>query len=116
MASSRCKRKVLSWQDPLNLKPRLQLTLSQTLQILATSGELDPVYLQDVSFQASTYKGMKFHINYLASHDLYQIDTSNILFIFSGAFVGLENVIRQRMAKGVSVVLQDAFLLKLRSL
>ncbi|GJJ07443.1 hypothetical protein Clacol_001645 [Clathrus columnatus] len=34
------------------------------------------------------------------SHDLYQIDTSNILFIFSGAFVGLENVVQQRLAKG----------------
>ncbi|KAI0719507.1 ClpX ATPase regulatory subunit [Cerioporus squamosus] len=32
--------------------------------------------------------------------DSYAVDTSNILFILSGAFVGLENVIRQRMAKG----------------
>ncbi|KZT53862.1 ClpX, ATPase regulatory subunit [Calocera cornea HHB12733] len=30
----------------------------------------------------------------------YQIDTSNILFILSGAFVGLDKVIRQRVAKG----------------
>ncbi|KIJ56652.1 hypothetical protein M422DRAFT_773433 [Sphaerobolus stellatus SS14] len=34
------------------------------------------------------------------SHELYQIDTSNILFIFSGAFVGLESIIRQRITKG----------------
>lgn len=31
----------------------------------------------------------------------YAVDTSNILFILSGAFVGLENIIRKRMAKGV---------------
>ncbi|KZO92561.1 ClpX, ATPase regulatory subunit [Calocera viscosa TUFC12733] len=30
----------------------------------------------------------------------YQIDTSNILFILSGAFVGLEKVVRQRVSKG----------------
>jgi len=32
--------------------------------------------------------------------DVYHIETSNILFILSGAFVGLENIIRQRVAKG----------------
>ncbi|RDX55674.1 ClpX ATPase regulatory subunit [Lentinus brumalis] len=32
--------------------------------------------------------------------DSYAVDTSNILFILSGAFVGLENIIRKRMAKG----------------
>lgn len=32
--------------------------------------------------------------------DSYTIDTSNVLFIFSGAFVGLDNIIRRRMAKG----------------
>jgi ATP-dependent Clp protease ATP-binding subunit ClpX len=42
--------------------------------------------------------------NYLvtAKTDIYYIDTSNILFIMSGAFVGLDKVIKQRVAKGVS--------------
>lgn len=31
----------------------------------------------------------------------YAVDTSNVLFILSGAFVGLENIIKKRMAKGV---------------
>ncbi|KAI0774321.1 ClpX ATPase regulatory subunit [Fomes fomentarius] len=30
----------------------------------------------------------------------YAVDTSNVLFILSGAFVGLENIIKRRMAKG----------------
>ncbi|KAI0081826.1 ClpX ATPase regulatory subunit [Panus rudis PR-1116 ss-1] len=32
--------------------------------------------------------------------DTYNIDTSNVLFILSGAFVGLDTVIRRRMTKG----------------
>ncbi|KAH9943396.1 ClpX ATPase regulatory subunit [Epithele typhae] len=32
--------------------------------------------------------------------DAYSVDTSNVLFILSGAFVGLENIIRQRTSKG----------------
>ncbi|KAI0347534.1 ClpX ATPase regulatory subunit [Trametopsis cervina] len=32
--------------------------------------------------------------------DSYSIDTSNVLFILSGAFVGLDNVIKRRVAKG----------------
>jgi ATP-dependent Clp protease ATP-binding subunit ClpX len=32
---------------------------------------------------------------------VYHIDTSNVLFILSGAFVGLDNVIKQRVSKGV---------------
>jgi len=32
--------------------------------------------------------------------DMYQIDTSNVLFILSGAFVGLDSVIKRRVAKG----------------
>ncbi|KAH9048961.1 P-loop containing nucleoside triphosphate hydrolase protein [Lactarius hengduanensis] len=32
--------------------------------------------------------------------DMYQIDTSNVLFILSGAFVGLDTVIKRRVAKG----------------
>ncbi|KAF5369985.1 hypothetical protein D9758_001302 [Tetrapyrgos nigripes] len=34
-----------------------------------------------------------------AKSDVYNIDTSNVLFIVSGAFVGLENIIRQRVSK-----------------
>lgn len=33
--------------------------------------------------------------------DSYSIDTSNVLFILSGAFVGLDSVIKRRVAKGV---------------
>jgi ATP-dependent Clp protease ATP-binding subunit ClpX len=33
--------------------------------------------------------------------DTYTVDTSNILFILSGAFVGLEKIVGDRMAKGV---------------
>ena len=36
-----------------------------------------------------------------AKSDIYHIDTSNVLFILSGAFVGLDNVVRGRVAKGV---------------
>lgn len=32
--------------------------------------------------------------------DVYHIDTSNVLFILSGAFVGLDGIIKQRIAKG----------------
>ncbi|RDB23211.1 ATP-dependent Clp protease ATP-binding subunit ClpX [Hypsizygus marmoreus] len=32
--------------------------------------------------------------------DTYHIDTSNVLFILSGAFVGLDSIIKQRVAKG----------------
>ncbi|GJE84047.1 ClpX ATPase regulatory subunit [Phanerochaete sordida] len=32
--------------------------------------------------------------------DSYSIDTSNVLFILSGAFVGLDNIIKRRVAKG----------------
>jgi ATP-dependent Clp protease ATP-binding subunit ClpX len=34
--------------------------------------------------------------------ETYAVDTSNILFILSGAFVGLDKTIQNRMAKGVS--------------
>jgi len=34
--------------------------------------------------------------------DSYQVDTTDILFILSGAFVGLDKIIRTRVAKGVS--------------
>lgn len=36
-----------------------------------------------------------------ARPDSYNIDTSNVLFILSGAFVGLDTVVKRRVAKGV---------------
>jgi ATP-dependent Clp protease ATP-binding subunit ClpX len=36
-----------------------------------------------------------------AKPEVYHIDTSNVLFILSGAFVGLDKIIKQRVAKGV---------------
>lgn len=33
--------------------------------------------------------------------DTYHIDTSNVLFILSGAFVGLDTVVKRRVSKGV---------------
>ena len=33
--------------------------------------------------------------------DSYSIDTTNVLFVLSGAFVGLEKIIKQRISKGV---------------
>ncbi|EJT97444.1 ClpX ATPase regulatory subunit [Dacryopinax primogenitus] len=44
-----------------------------------------------------TREGLPGHAN---KAENYQIDTSNILFILSGAFVGLDKVVRQRVAKG----------------
>jgi hypothetical protein len=41
--------------------------------------------------------------NVVARPDTYHIDTSNVLFILSGAFVGLESVINRRVAKGVRI-------------
>ena len=42
-----------------------------------------------------------------ARPDVYHIDTTNVLFIVSGAFVGLDKIIKQRVAKGVGgLVLQ----------
>lgn len=41
----------------------------------------------------------------LTKPDTYHIDTSNVLFILSGAFVGLENIVKRRVAKGVSTLL-----------
>lgn len=34
--------------------------------------------------------------------DVYAVDTSNILFILSGAFIGLDKITMDRIAKGVS--------------
>ncbi|KAF5393551.1 hypothetical protein D9757_000271 [Collybiopsis confluens] len=43
------------------------------------------------------------HVSAAPKPDLYNIDTSNVLFIFSGAFVGLDNIVRQRVSKGHSI-------------
>jgi len=37
----------------------------------------------------------------IAKSEMYQVDTTDILFILSGAFVGLDKVVQQRLAKGV---------------
>lgn len=39
----------------------------------------------------------------MGTSEVYAVDTSNILFILSGAFVGLEDVIQKRLAKSVCV-------------
>lgn len=36
--------------------------------------------------------------------DTFVVDTSNILFILSGAFVGLDGIIQRRLGKGVSLI------------
>ena len=36
--------------------------------------------------------------------ETYAVDTSNILFILSGAFIGLEKTVQDRLAKGVSYI------------
>jgi ATP-dependent protease Clp ATPase subunit len=41
---------------------------------------------------------------FAAKSDVYSIDTTNVLFILSGAFVGLEDIIKQRVAKGVGLL------------
>lgn len=35
--------------------------------------------------------------------ETFVVDTSNILFILSGAFVGLEGIVERRLGRGVSV-------------
>lgn len=39
----------------------------------------------------------------MAKSDQYTIDTSNILFVFAGAFVGLEKIINKRLSTGTSI-------------
>lgn len=34
--------------------------------------------------------------------EVYSVDTSNILFILSGAFIGLDKIVSDRVSKGVS--------------
>ncbi len=40
---------------------------------------------------------------FVARPEVYHINTSNILFILSGSFVGLESIIKRRVAKGVCI-------------
>jgi ATP-dependent Clp protease ATP-binding subunit ClpX len=39
--------------------------------------------------------------------EVYSVDTSNILFILSGAFIGLDKVISDRIAKGVNPIITE---------
>lgn len=48
---------------------------------------------------------MKYGSSNVAKGDTFVVDTSNILFVLSGAFVGLEQIINRRIGKGVGVVL-----------
>lgn len=48
---------------------------------------------------------MKYGSSHVAKGDTFVVDTSNILFVLSGAFVGLEQIINRRIGKGVGVVL-----------
>ena len=41
----------------------------------------------------------------IAKAETYQVDTTDILFILSGAFVGLDKIVQQRMSKGVCVLM-----------
>ena len=36
--------------------------------------------------------------------EVYAVDTSNILFILSGAFIGLDKTVMDRIAKGVNIL------------
>ena len=51
----------------------------------------------------SLHFSLQLTIPKAAKADTYNIDTSNILFIFSGAFVGLDQIVKKRVAKGVSI-------------
>lgn len=55
---------------------------------------MKPVFLEETLV-------FKAHFNKLAKPDVYNIDTTNVLFILSGAFEGLDKIIKQRVAKGV---------------
>lgn len=48
---------------------------------------------------------MKYGSSNVAKGDTFVVDTSNILFVLSGSFVGLEQIINRRIGKGVGVVL-----------
>ncbi|KAF9076466.1 P-loop containing nucleoside triphosphate hydrolase protein [Rhodocollybia butyracea] len=48
-------------------------------------------------------EGSVISVQAKAKPDMYHIDTSNVLFIVSGAFVGLDNIIRQRVSKRPSI-------------
>ena len=53
--------------------------------------------------------GTKANGSSLAKNEIFQIDTSNILFIMSGAFEGLDKVIEKRIAKGVRHTIPNHF-------
>jgi ATP-dependent Clp protease ATP-binding subunit ClpX len=74
---------------------------------LPSTGDPHPRYGQRTPHLATREQHLDFWMILMvtvfvkARPEAYHIDTSNILFILSGAFVGLDKVIKQRVAKGV---------------
>ena len=73
---------------------------------LPSAGDPHPRYGQRTPHLATREQHFDFSMILMvtvfkARPEAYHIDTSNILFILSGAFVGLDKVIKQRVAKGV---------------
>ncbi|KAI0693575.1 P-loop containing nucleoside triphosphate hydrolase protein [Cytidiella melzeri] len=66
-----------------------------TVQAKGATAEAPPV-----SSEGRARNGPQRSLNMAPRPDSYSIDTSNVLFILSGAFVGLDNVIKRRVAKG----------------
>ncbi|KAG7097212.1 hypothetical protein E1B28_004583 [Marasmius oreades] len=69
-------------------------------------GSVIPVQAKGSVWEASTPPGSHSrggqrvpNIAAAPKPDVYHIDTSNVLFILSGAFVGLEDIIKQRISK-----------------
>ena len=56
---------------------------------------------QKVSFSTNTSFVHPETPSSAGRNDTFAIDTSNVLFILSGAFVGLDSIIKRRTAKGV---------------
>lgn len=58
-----------------------------------------------VSCSLSSEEPILDQLRIIAKSETYQVDTSNVLFILSGAFVGLDKIVLGRMSKGVSCFL-----------
>lgn len=77
------------------------------VQVLAEEDEGNPfpaaqVVHRVVCLQSWRYIGLTILTpDSTAKSEIYQVDTTDILFILSGAFVGLDKVVQQRLAKGV---------------
>lgn len=80
---------------------------------LGTKADQDRVEVATVQVEVRLRSLSRSYTQLLAKHDTYHIDTSNILFILSGAFVGLDSIVRRRVVKGVSsiVLVYVAFLM-----